>query len=190
MDPGSEFSRCEYQGEAGSIAEYLARRLAPAAEEAFERHLFACSECWAEVRLAIDLRAATGRGGAVSRPRRTALAAAAVFAVAAVGAGLWWRAQTPAVTVMRGVEASGLTVTLRREADRRSLSWDAVAGAEAYRVVIDDAAGQAIGEVETRATEATIDLAAPGNSGAASARVSALDGLRQTILASPGIPLR
>src|SRR5580765_4550236 len=87
------------------MAAYLAGRLSAAEAESFEKHYFACDECWHELQAGLEIRAAVGRGdhagmvsaAAVHRTPATTwrwLAAAATVALAVV---VWRVLPKPAV---------------------------------------------------------------------------------------------
>jgi hypothetical protein len=182
MEPRADL--CPYDADPGAVTDYLARRLPAAAEQDFERHLFSCSRCWEEVQLAVAVRASAQ---AARRSWRAPLAAAAALTALALGAAALWRAPRSELPVMRG-KTTGLTVTVRAEGALRHLAWPEVNGASSYRIELFDAAGAALEPIETAASTITLDLTQ--RSRAASVRVSARDELRETILASPSLPLR
>lgn len=99
----------------GRVEDYLAGRLVEADVHAFEVHYFECDACWAELRMAVDLRAAlevrTGDGrdagagaaasGAAARERPGRVAAIQELGVPP--RARWWIRGLAAAAVLAGV---------------------------------------------------------------------------------------
>jgi hypothetical protein len=131
-----------------TVARYVSGHLTEDAAAAFEQHLEGCERCWAEVQLALQVRAATRRsevhGPKLSR-RRAAhqqrwFAAAAAAVVLAISG--WWilEHRERATEVTRG--GAGISIAANRLSQGSvRLSWASIEGALRYRVAVSRADG-------------------------------------------------
>lgn len=126
-----------------SVSQYVSGRFTDEQAAAFEQHLEGCERCWAEVQVALQVRAATRSSEAPSReqsggPRLRGplwlVAAAASVALAIAG---WWTLDSPhrPVEVTRGGSAIAITASRLPDGAVR-VSWPVVDGASRYRLVV------------------------------------------------------
>ena len=191
-----EAGECSYAA-TDSAVHYVAGRLSESGAEAFEEHLFTCDRCSNEVRLGLEIKAASSRSGGLAGPTSRGalwrpLAVAAALAVVLLGAWQLQRSKGPAVDgVTRGGDARALAVQARSGADGVEVSWTPVPRADVYRVEVSSREGALLLKREVPGTSLSMrrdDLAAAAG-GALYVRVTALDSLRQEIAASSPVSI-
>lgn len=191
-----EAGECSYAAR-DSAVHYVAGRLPGSGAEAFEEHLFTCDRCSNEVRLGLEIKAASSRSGGQAGPTSRGalwrpLAVAAALAVVLLGAWQLQRSKGPAVDgVTRGEGARALAVQARPGADGIEVSWTPVPRADVYRVEISSGEGALLLKREVPDSSLRVrrdDLGAAAG-GALYVRVTALDGLRQEIASSSPVSI-
>ena len=131
-----------------TVARYVSGQLTEDAAAAFEQHLEGCERCWAEVQLALQVRAATrqSQGHGLQPSRRRAVHQSRWFAAAAAAVVLaisgWWLLdyRDRATEVTRGGGGIAITAAQVSQGGVR-LSWRSVEGAFRYRVAVSRADG-------------------------------------------------
>ena len=154
-----------------TVARYVSGHLTEDAAAAFEQHLEGCERCWAEVQLALQVRAATrqSQGHNLQPSLRRAVHQSRWFAAAAAAVVLaisgWWLLdyRDRATEVTRGGGGIAITAAQVSQGGVR-LSWRSVDGALRYRVAVSRADGTPLLTRDTDLTElilAPSELPAP-----------------------------
>jgi hypothetical protein len=159
---------CADVDEQDLVSRFVSGRLSEEEAQAFESHCLECDRCWAELRLALSVHAATGgaelhaesRPIAVEQPRRPFLWRAAAIAAGVVLAivGIRWLWHAPdAQQIERGpgeIAALSLSWTAKGEL---LVNWPDVGQAARYVVALRTADGRALATRETTESQLTLD---------------------------------
>ena len=195
---------CAIALDGDQLAGYVSGRLDEAEAEAFEKHYFACEECWALVRAAAAAQGSFARespprmvpAGRGVRSRRAFLIPAAGLAAAIAGValfGVWQRDPgEPTGDVFRGVEE---TMALEAVVDGLTLRtrWAPIAAAAGYELRLYDSGGRLLRASDVDALTVAVDidvLELGGVPAVASMDIVALDALGQVLLRSERVTLQ
>jgi hypothetical protein len=187
--------RCTVVDEQDIVEKYLAGRLNDAEAREFEAHWFGCDTCWAKVHLAAKVRAAAEARPVdvpANPPLRSSVTSArmALWGVAAalvlVVGGFWVAGRHDAVRIERS--GAGLDhVTVLKNDEGLSLTWDPVSGAARYRVEVVKSDGQVAITREVQSPMVQLDRSAIA--AGATVTVEAYSALGDKLATSPTTPL-
>ena len=168
-----------------TIQRYLAGDLSAQEASAFEEEYFADDELATELEQAVEIRAAVRAPARRSIPLfRITIAAAAAVGILAVGLALYLQPLDQVGTdtpVMRTSE-SALALSVESNDDQLMISWQAVEGADIYRVELFDLSGNIV--VRQEVVMPGIQLPRPAIESAQVVRVQALGVLREALVDS------